>query len=166
MNLEVLMCGICGYVSKDKIKNNDTIVTMVETLTPRNTNNNGVYIRSNVALGHTQLDIRNIDGEKQPMTIEYNNRKYTIVYNGKIYNIEEITKKLTERGYVFKTPLESEAVLASYILFGEKALNILDGIFAFAILNEHKKKLFLARDPLGIKPLFYTLNNRYFLFCI
>ena len=160
MILEVLMCGICGYVSKEKIKNNNTINSMVEMLTPRGPDNKGIYVHSNVALGHTRLAIRDIEGGTQPITIEYNKKKYTIVYNGEIYNTPEIEEKLNKKGYELKTKSDTEIVLASYILFGEETLNMLDGIFAFAILNENKKEIFLARDPLGIKPLFYTLNNR------
>ena len=158
------MCGICGYVSKEKIKNNNTITSMVETLTPRGPDNKGIYIHSNVALGHTRLAIRDIEGGVQPMTVEYNKKKYTIVYNGEIYNTPEIVSSLQQKGYEFKTHSDTEVVLASYIVFGEESLNMLDGIFAFAILNESKKEIFLARDPLGIKPLFYTINNGEFCF--
>lgn len=158
------MCGICGYVSKEKIKNNNTITSMVETLTPRGPDNKGIYIHSNVALGHTRLAIRDIEGGVQPMTVEYNKKKYTIVYNGEIYNTPEIVSNLQQKGYEFKTHSDTEVVLASYIVFGEESLKMLDGIFAFTILNESKKEIFLARDPLGIKPLFYTINNGEFCF--
>lgn len=158
------MCGICGYVSKEKIKNNDIINSMVEMLTPRGPDNKDVYTHSNVALGHTRLAIRDIEGGMQPMTIEYNKKKYTIVYNGEIYNVPEIIEKLNKKGYELKTKCDTEVVLASYIFWGEESLNMLDGIFAFAILDEHNKEVFLARDPLGIKPLFYTLNDNEFCF--
>lgn len=75
------MCGICGYVSKEKITKDDIIVNMTNTLTPRGPDNKGTYIYSNVALGHTRLAIRDISGGIQPMSIEYNGHKYTIVYN-------------------------------------------------------------------------------------
>lgn len=160
------MCGICGYVSKDKIKNSKTIIAMLEAFTLYKSSANGVYIHSNISLGQSKFHIKDDDtkNDVQPMTIEHNKKKYTIVFNGKIYNSDEINKKITEKGYSFKTNSDTEIVLASYILFGEKSLKMLDGIFSFAILDEHKKELFLARDPLGIKPLFYTLTNGNFCF--
>lgn len=147
--------GICGYISKDKIKNNEVIVSMVETLTPQKLKNTGVYIHSNTAVA---------SNTSSTLSTEYNRKKYAIVYCGKIYNSKELECTLTKKGYVLQTRKEAEIVLACYMLFGEDAVNMLDGAFSFAILDENKKEIFLARDPLGLKPLFYSLNDGEFSF--
>lgn len=148
--------GICGYISKEKIKNSDIILSMAEMLTPQMSNNTGVYIHSNFALSCNTSSI---------FFSEYNKEKYAIAFNGQIYNKHDLENALTKKGYVFSVKTEAEVVLACYMLFGKEALNMIDGSFAFAILNEHKKELIIARDSLGLKPLFYSLNQRKVCLC-
>ena len=93
------------------------------------------------------------------MTIKHNGNTYTIVYNGQIYNASELKDELKKYGYDFFGYSDTEVLLKSYIHFGSNILERLNGIFAFAIWNEEKQELFLARDHFGIKPLFYTLKN-------
>lgn len=146
-----IIVGICGYVSKNKIKNNEVIVSMVETLTGQKANNLDVYIHSNVAMSCNTPSL---------FSTEYNKQKYTIVFNGKLFNLKELECNIAKKGFSLREKTDAEIVLACYILFGEDALNMFDGAFSFAILNEHKKEIILARDSLGLKPLYYYQNNR------
>lgn len=98
------------------------------------------------------------------MTKIIGNNSYTIVYNGELYNTEDLRKILIDKGFQFKSYSDTEVLLLTYILFGENCVNYLNGIFAFAIFDEQNQKLFMARDPLGVKPLFYTINNKALIF--
>lgn len=146
-----IIVGICGYVSKDKIKNNEVIVPMVEALTDKKTNNLNVYIHSTTAMACNSSCL---------FGTEYNKKKYTIVFNGKLYNEDELKCIIAKKGFILKEGTDTEIALICYILFGEDALNMLDGAFSFAILNEHSKELLLARDALGLKPLYYHKCER------
>lgn len=144
------MCGFTGWYKKNITKQDiKQIKKMTNTLKYRGPDQKGYYIDKNILLGHRRLSIIDLKNGIQPMT--YNN--YTIVYNGELYNTEEIRNKL-KRKYKFKTTSDTEVLLIGYIEYKEKILDMIEGIYAFAIY--HDKKLFLARDRLGIKPLFYT----------
>lgn len=152
------MCGFCGYVNPKG--NNKTIEKMTSKLINRGPNFQDTYIDENVALGHTRLSILDLSSAgNQPMKISYNGNEYIIVYNGEIYNQDEIKSILKEKKIQIKTKCDTELVLLLYIIFGEKVVNFLNGIFAFSIYNKNLNTLFFARDHLGIKPLFYTNPN-------
>ena len=152
------MCGICGYVKKDKqILNSKYINDMTDVLRKRGPNDKNTYIYKNVALGHTRLSIIDVTYGTQPMTKVSENNEYTIVYNGELYNTNEIRNELISKDYNFSTKCDTEVVLTSYIEYGKKCVNHLNGIFSFAIFDKNKNTIFLARDRLGIKPLFYSL---------
>ena len=138
---------------------------MTKKLILRGPNFQDTYIDKNIALGHTRLSIIDLSpAGNQPMKITYKNTEYIITYNGEIYNQDEIRTILKNNNFEFKTKCDTELVLLLYIIFREKALNYLDGIFSFAIYNNRDNTIFLARDHLGIKPLFYTNPNSNFPF--
>ncbi len=159
------MCGFCGYVDfYNNIEDEKIITNMNVMLRKRGPNAENVYIDKNVALGHTRLSIIDVKYGNQPMTVNYDNVNYTIVYNGELYNTNELRDTLIEKGYTFNTKCDTEVALISYIEYGKDALKYLNGIFAFAIYNDKTNEIFLARDRLGIKPLFYFLNDNFLIF--
>ena len=159
------MCGFCGYVDfYNNIEDEKIITNMNVMLKKRGPNAENVYIDKNVALGHTRLSIIDVKYGNQPMTVNYDNVNYTIVYNGELYNTNELRNTLIEKGYTFNTKCDTEVALISYIEYGKDALKYLNGIFAFAIYNDKTNEIFLARDRLGIKPLFYFLNDDFLIF--
>lgn len=159
------MCGFCGYVNKnEKIENDKCIKKMNSTLKFRGPNAQNVYIHSNTALGHSRLSIIDITNGTQPMTKKNNDNEYTIVYNGELYNTKEIKDKLISKGYSFDTNCDTEVILTSYIHYKDKCVEFLNGIFSFAIYDKNRNNVFLARDRLGIKPLFYSFTDDTFIF--
>jgi asparagine synthase (glutamine-hydrolysing) len=160
------MCGIAGWVNFNMNlgEKREEIINMTEELTKRGPDASGIYISKNVLLGHRRLIVIDPEGGSQPMEREFNGEKYIIVYNGELYNTEEIREKLLEEGYKFLSYSDTEVLLASYIAWGEKCLDKLNGIFSFAIWNEKTQEIFLARDRMGVKPLFYTLMGSSFIF--
>lgn len=155
------MCGICGYVEKENITNDKQILKMSSALADNNLDLKNIYINNNVALGCTRLGTENISSTSYPVTRVIEGKSYTILYNGKIYNFDEVKTQLINKGYDFITITESELVLIAYIEYKEKCLEFLNGIFSFVIYDG--EKLFLARDRLGIKPLFFY-NQEQFIF--
>lgn len=137
---------------------------MTESINIRNSNDSNIFIDNIVSFGHTNNNIINLLSSSQPFTYEYNSNKYTITYEGEIYNIDEIKHTLTSLGFTFKTSSEAEIILISYIAFKEKCLEKLNGVFSFAIFSKKENTLFLARDRLGVKPLFYTISNNTLIF--
>ena len=98
------------------------------------------------------------------MTYKFEGNTYTIVYNGQLYNTEDLRKELLEHGFTFNGHSDTEVLLKSYIYFGNNVVNKLNGIFAFSIWNEKKQELFFARDHFGVKPFFYSLKENNFVF--
>ena len=154
------MCGITGWMNKNENLRNKkrTIKKMTKTLKYRGPDSTGYFISDDVLLGHKRLAI--IDPEKGKQPMKYDN--YVIVYNGEIYNTDSIRKKLIKKGYSSNTTSDTEVILKGYACYKEKIVEKLEGIFAFAIYDG--KDLFLARDRLGVKPLFYTQIDGNFLF--
>ena len=152
------MCGITGWYKKNHEKKNIKIIKqMTKTLKYRGPDQKGYYIDKNILLGHRRLSIIDLKNGSQPYTY----KGYTIVYNGEIYNAEKLKNKLKEK-YTFETTCDTEVLLKGYIEYKEKILNLIEGIYAFAIYKDNK--LFLARDRVGVKPLFYTKIKDNFLF--
>ena len=158
------MCGICGYIQKDKIKTNDTILSMKDSIIRRGNSDNNIYVNNNVALGHARLSIIDVKNGKQPMKRCINGRNYAISYNGELYNTNVLRNILITRGYEFETESDTEVLLLLYVEFKEKMLKFVNGIFAFAIHDEENSSVFLAKDRLGIKPLFYSLVDDKLIF--
>jgi asparagine synthase (glutamine-hydrolysing) len=158
------MCGICGYVNlKENIDNDIVIEDMTNVLKKRGPNDKNTYICGNVALGHTRLSIIDVVAGVQPMkkSISTSNNlnadDYVIVYNGELYNTDNLRNDLIKKGYSFDSKCDTEVVITSYIEYGNRCVDYLNGIFAFAIYDTKENLMYFARDRLGIKPLFYTI---------
>ena len=160
------MCGIAGWVNfSESLKSNSKIIKkMTETLERRGPDSEGIYESENVLLGHRRLIVVDPEGGKQPMIKIINGSKYVLVYNGELYNTEELRKSLLEEGYFFDSYSDTEVLLMSYIAWGVNCIKKFNGIFAFAIYDEEKEQVFLARDQMGVKPLFYSINNKNIIF--
>lgn len=163
------MCGIAGMcdfhqnftaTEDEKHRHLDTLISMRRSIAHRGNDQSGEWLSVHAGLSHTRLSIRDIKNGIQPM-IKY---QYVIVYNGEIYNTDELTKKLENRGYVFETKCDTEAILYAYMEYGCECVRHLNGIFAFAVWDGHRQQLFLARDHAGVKPLFYTVQNGMLVF--
>ena len=163
------MCGISGIINL-KNENNEyylkTLIKINQDLKHRGPDNSGIWkdIKRNIYLGHTRLSIIDLDKRAhQPMFDQ--ERKYVISFNGEIYNYLEIKENLKKKGIKFKTQSDTEVFLLGFKLYGSKILDYLDGMFAVAIYDLEKEKLFIARDRSGEKPLYYISNNKFFSFC-
>lgn len=156
------MCGIAGWITyHNNIEEQVDIQTqMLETLKRRGPNDNGTYTEEHVNLMHARLSIMDPENGVQPMHY----KQYVITYNGELYNTKEIKKDLIEKGYHFTTECDTEVLLKAYVCYQERCLDMLNGIFAFAIWNKEEQTLFMARDRLGVKPFFYYLDDENFLF--
>ena len=152
------MCGFTGWYKKNHEKKNIKIIKqMTKTLKYRGPDQKGFFIDKNILLGHRRLSIIDLKNGKQPYTY----KGYTIVYNGELYNTEDLKNKLKEK-YTFETTSDTEVLLKGYIEYKEKVLDMIEGIYAFAVYKNDK--IFLARDRVGVKPLFYTKIKNNFLF--
>ncbi len=151
------MCGISGMIDfqQDLRKQSAVMKTMQKTLNRRGPDQNGMYLQEHAALMHTRLAVIDPENGKQPMQFTDGKEIYMIIYNGELYNTAEIRQELQRKGYSFRTHSDTEVVLQAYAAYGAECLQLFNGIFAFAIWEERKKKLFLARDRIGVKPLFY-----------
>lgn len=160
------MCGITGFINfKKNIKEENKILKdMTDTLINRGPNAEGIYISNNVMLGHRRLIVVDPEGGGQPIKRSVNGKKYVLVYNGELYNTEDLRKELIDDGYKFEGYSDTEVLLLSYIRWGIDAISKLNGIFAFAIYDEEKRRVVLARDAMGVKPLFYSVKNDTFVF--
>ena len=156
------MCGIAGILSSDidLRQEKEMLWRVSDSLKMRGPDARGEYITRSVALIHRRLSV--IDPEKgvQPMRFG----KYIIVYNGEIYNTDEIRRELRFHGYVFETDCDTEVVLKSFHLWQERCAEKLNGIFAFALYNMDSEEVFLCRDRIGVKPLFYSKTKDLFAF--
>jgi asparagine synthase (glutamine-hydrolysing) len=137
---------------------------MTATLAPRGPDASGSWITRACALGHRRLSVIDPENGAQPMTRHCGDFAYTIVYNGELYNAGDLRKELELRGHRFRTHCDTEVLLNAYIEWGRDCLDRLNGIFAFAVWSEKDETLFMARDRVGVKPLFYTLQESRLLF--
>ncbi|MEW9668820.1 asparagine synthase (glutamine-hydrolyzing) [Ammoniphilus sp. 3BR4] len=160
------MCGITGWIDwqRDLSKEKESLKKMTTPLYNRGPDAEGFWLSRHAALGHRRLVVVDPAGGAQPMTRNIGERSFTMVYNGELYNTEDIRKELLDRGYRFRSHSDTEVLLTSFMEWGEGCLEKLNGIFAFAIWDEAKQRLFVARDRLGVKPLFYTQFGSTFLF--
>lgn len=158
------MCGIAGIYTSYSSGLFPVLKKMTDSLVHRGPDGEGFWIDEDegIALGHRRLAIIDLsDAGKQPMTYQ---NKFTITFNGEIYNYLEIRKTLNEFGYKFYTDSDTEVILAAYDLWGPECLQRFDGMFAFALYDIEKKLLFCARDRFGEKPFFYSLSSQKFVF--
>ncbi|MBU3113801.1 asparagine synthase (glutamine-hydrolyzing) [Clostridium lacusfryxellense] len=160
------MCGIAGWINfYDNIEKDDKILfKMTDTLKERGPDAYGFHFSKHAILGHRRLVVVDPEGGAQPMTKKIGNNTYTIVYNGELYNTEDVRKILKVNGFSFSSYSDTEVLLVAYIFWGEECVKHINGIYAFGVWNETHQTLFLARDPLGVKPLFYTIKDNSLIF--
>lgn len=158
------MCGITGLINfSGKPTSDDAVELMADTLRHRGPDDEGCHVDGNVGLGHRRLAIIDLSmSGRQPMSTA--DGRFTITYNGEVYNFRELRTELEERGHRFKSTTDSEVVLAAYAEWGEKSLDRFNGMFAFAIWDKKKRELFLARDRYGIKPVYFANQDGVFVF--
>lgn len=162
------MCGIVGFTNYNGNMRNEeaqrVLTNMNNTLSKRGPDENGIYIKEDICIAHRRLIVIDPEGGKQPMICKYLGNTYVITYNGQIYNTKELRETLEESGFTFEGHCDTEVLLKAFIYYGYNVVNHLNGIFAFAIWNEGKQELFLARDHFGVKPLFYSVKDNQLIF--
>lgn len=160
------MCGIAGWFDygSDLREEKELLDAMSDTLKMRGPDGRGEFVRRHVALLHRRLAVIDVEKGKQPMEFYDGKENYVIVYNGELYNTEELRCRLVKAGLSFSTHCDTEVVLKAYLHWGEECVRHFNGIFAFAVYEEHADKLFAARDRIGVKPFYYTVTPNGFLF--
>lgn len=164
------MCGICGFTNfkRNYIKQprgeSDIIDSMNDTMLMRGPDAGGRWRGEHAVFGHRRLAVIDIEGGKQPMKRISEGYEFVITYNGELYNSEELRRSLLRRGYELTTNSDTELVLYSYIHYGASCAEHLNGIFAFAIYDSMRQRVFLCRDRAGVKPLFYYAADDTFVF--
>lgn len=163
------MCGIAGFYQADfdftkALNFKEKLLKMKESLLHRGPDCNDIFFSKHAGLAHTRLSIIDLTGGMQPMTRSYFSKKAVIVYNGEIYNSNELRNELTEYPLEWSTTSDTELILNGYLAEGISFVKKLNGIFAFAIYDMQKDALILFRDRLGVKPLFYSNDKNIFLF--
>ena len=164
------MCGIAGFFDADAsfLSNEEQyqilLAKMGRTLKHRGPDASGTLLCNRCGLAHRRLSIIDITGGAQPMSKIYSDYHYHIVYNGEIYNTDDLRHKLTTLGVHFKTTSDTEVLLLGFIHFGPSFIQDVDGIFALAVYDERHETLTLFRDCFGVKPLFYTQTGNTFVF--
>ena len=149
------MCGIAGIVKKHSLVQDKELRKMSENIRHRGPDNTGYYLHEKVGLAHTRLSIIDLEGGDQPILSL--DGDMVLVANGEIYNYIELRKELLQEGCRFITRSDSETILQAYVSCGEDFVNRLYGMFAFALLDKKSERLFIGRDRLGIKPLYYAV---------
>ena len=156
------MCAISGIIG---LPVEETVIAaMLETMKRRGPDGRGIFRQEDTALLHTRLAIIDPEGGQQPMELSRAGERYILIYNGELYNAEQLRQDLLRAGHRFRGHSDTEVLLHAYGEYGEDCLKKLNGIFAFALWECRRKRLFLARDRIGVKPLFYTLHRGGLLF--
>ncbi len=157
------MCGICGIFDRSGNPiNRDTLARMNSIIRHRGPDGEGEWVDHEIGLGHRRLSIIDVDGGGQPIGNE--DDSIQIVFNGEIYNFIELREELEKSGHRFKTRSDTEVIVHAYEQWGSACVKRFNGMFAFAIWDSRKRELFLARDHLGIKPLYYVTRGHQLLF--
>ena len=156
------MCGIAGIMGLEVDRNISE--AMLSTMARRGPDGKGIYQKDDCCLLHRRLAVIDPENGKQPMVLPWGNERYVLVYNGELYNTEELRHDLIKLGHRFISHSDSEVVIHAYAQFGKNCVDHMNGIFAFAVWEENGKRLFLARDRVGVKPLFYKHHNGGMLF--
>ncbi|XOQ43178.1 MAG: Asparagine synthase (Glutamine-hydrolyzing) [Clostridium sp.] len=155
------MCGLCGFTGE--IIDRDAIVkNMTDVITHRGPDSSGIYIDSDIAMGFRRLSIIDLDQGDQPIYNE--DGSLVVMFNGEIYNYQQLREILVAKGHQFSTNTDTEVLVHGFEEWQEDLLNKLRGMFAFAIWNKKEKSLFLARDFFGIKPMHYTQVGDHFIY--
>jgi len=154
------MCGICGIFGKE---DRPLIRKMMSVLAHRGPDSKGIFSDKNITLGHRRLSIIDLS-KKASQPMQNKDGTMWIVYNGEVYNFKKLRKQLKDKGHDFFSRSDSEVVLHAYEEYGTSCLDMLNGEFAFAVYDSGKKRLMLARDRMGVKPLYYTLHENNLIF--
>jgi asparagine synthase (glutamine-hydrolysing) len=160
------MSGIVGWIDwhADLTHQRMLITQMADTLRHRGPDAQDQWLSLHAALAHRRLIVIDAQAGGQPMVYQEGERIYAITYNGEIYNFRELRRELEDQGHIFHTSSDTEVLLHSYIEWGEDCVRRLNGIFAFGLWDEQKQQLLLARDHLGVKPLYYAQRGSALLF--
>ncbi len=160
------MCGIAGWFDKKKDfrQEKEVLNRMAEKIRHRGADSGGLMIGEGIGLVHRRLAVIDVENGLQPMTMRQGHRVCTIVYNGELYNTDEVREELEGLGFGFRTHSDTEVVLAAYLCWGGNCVEKLNGIFAFAVYDEERKSLFMARDRIGVKPLFFYQYDQGLIF--
>jgi asparagine synthase (glutamine-hydrolysing) len=158
------MCGICGKLNFDRDEKipQSLLKAMADSILHRGPDDHGYYISGQIGLGFRRLSIIDLAGGHQPLSNE--DGAIWIVFNGEIYNFEELREGLLKKGHTFRTKTDTEVIVHLYEEYGEAGIEALRGMFAFAIWDQNQKKLLLVRDRIGIKPLYYGLTRQSLVF--
>lgn len=156
------MCAISGMIGLNCA--DSVIEEMLKTMHRRGPDARGVYREKDIALLHARLAIIDPEGGKQPMHLHWAGEDYVLVYNGELYNTQELRRKLQSMGHEFQGHSDTEVVIHAYASFGAQCVERFNGIFALAVWEKRRRRLFLARDRIGVKPLFYSLHTDGILF--
>ncbi|AKG35130.1 asparagine synthase (glutamine-hydrolyzing) [Paenibacillus durus] len=158
------MCGICGIVNTDAEHQvlEAELRNMIGLLRHRGPDGEGVHIGNRIGLGHTRLSIIDLAHGGQPMTNE--DGSIWLTYNGEIFNFPELRRELIQQGHTFRTNCDTEVVVHAYEEYGPDCVLKFNGMFSFALWDERNETLFMARDRLGVKPLYYTMVGHSFIF--
>ena len=160
------MCGITGWIDYSKrISDEKQIIgDMTKTLARRGPDAEGFWYSAHALFGHRRLAVVDPEGGRQPMHLTRDGNTFTIIYNGELYNTEDLRRELLAKGHAFTGWSDTEILLHAYAQWGADCLGRLNGIYTFAIWDEKKERLFMARDRIGVKPLFYCIKGSSFLF--
>jgi asparagine synthase (glutamine-hydrolysing) len=158
------MCGICGVYNfnKDKSVSERVLTEMSQVIAHRGPDDSGIYIDNFIGLGHRRLSIIDLQNGQQPMANE--NKTVWVTYNGEIYNFKALKKDLEQKGHKFVSNCDTEVIVHSYEEYGPDCIYKFNGMFAFAVWSQKTETLFLARDRLGIKPLYYSIVDGNLIF--
>jgi len=156
------MCAIAGIVGLPF--DSKILDTVLSTMLHRGPDGTGSYMERECCLLHSRLAIIDPAGGAQPMSFAWAGEEYVITYNGELYNTQEVKELLISLGHEFATHSDTEVVLHAYAQWKEGCVDRFNGIFAFAVWEKYRKRLFLARDRMGVKPLFYTMYSGGLLF--
>ena len=152
------MCAILGFNSENKY---NILNDLLDTMNHRGPDDRGIYEDKFISLGHNRLSILDLSNDgHQPMQYE----ELIIVYNGEVYNFKDIRKELIEEGYDFVSETDTEVVLKAFHKWGLSSVDKFIGMFAFAIYNKSDQEIILIRDRVGVKPLYYFIENNQFIF--
>ncbi|SDJ44114.1 asparagine synthase (glutamine-hydrolyzing) [Salimicrobium halophilum] len=159
------MCGIAGWIGEEREDHRrDVVDRMTAKIAHRGPDDHQLWIGEAAGFGHRRLAVIDPSGGKQPMVRSFQGETYVLCYNGELYNTDEVRNVLQQKGWTFHTHSDTEVVLVSYMEWKEKAPEYLNGIFAFSIWETKRKRLFLARDRMGVKPLFFSELAKGFIF--
>ena len=156
------MCAIAGVIGKPLPE--PMIDAMLATMARRGPDDRGIYRQEDTTLLHSRLAIVDPEGGRQPMKLRWGEEHYVLVYNGELYNTEELRRELSRLGHRFLGHSDTEVLLHGYAQWGEHVVDKCNGIFAFGVWEEKHKRLFLARDRIGVKPLFFTQQGENLIF--